>query len=139
MNREIKFRAWDKERNEMYYPSSLHCHFRGNTAFNSTRFSGDDYSILMQYVGLKDKNGKEIYEGDIVKLHDTWEDTESLFCTFIVKISQISNLYFEVLTQTKDFKKIYSYDRGDDPKFGYWVYPYMEVIGNVYENLELLK
>jgi len=52
--REIKFRAWDKDLHKMYNKWTV--------------IPDDDRShILMQYTGLKDKNGKEIYEGDIVK------------------------------------------------------------------------
>lgn len=69
MNREIKFRAWQVHHKEMYQP------FDGYIEFPSVvvgfddgdlRLEGDDV-ILMQYTGLKDKNSKEIYEGDILR------------------------------------------------------------------------
>jgi len=72
--REIKFRAWDKENKEMIYPS--------NEITLSGEFNGEQYEqvvpawsysetserIFMQYTGLKDKNGREIFESDILRL-----------------------------------------------------------------------
>ena len=68
MGREIKFRIWDKI-NRMW----LRC-------FNVNLFDiGDLPNVeLMQYTGLKDKNGKEIYEGDIVILNDTEEENRCI-------------------------------------------------------------
>jgi len=67
-NREIKFRAWDsKLKVWMTFPKTM---FNENTE-PILRLSVEDKDVhLMQYTGLKDKNGKEIWEGDIVKTHD---------------------------------------------------------------------
>jgi uncharacterized phage protein (TIGR01671 family) len=70
--REIKFRAWDKKNKRMFIPISFQHGVHGIyniikeklTSVGSSLYGGD--FVLMQYTGLKDKNGKEIYEEDIV-------------------------------------------------------------------------
>lgn len=72
--REIKFRIWDVENKEMLKVQELDFEptfYGGRIAIRPYQYN--DYfdtedMILMQYTGLKDKNGKEIYEGDIVEI-----------------------------------------------------------------------
>ena len=62
--REIKFRAWDKEQAKMKKD------FRFDEFNDVNDYFADNDFVFMQFTGLKDKNGKEIYEGDILLLPD---------------------------------------------------------------------
>ena len=116
--REIKFRAWDSDLKKMF----IHFSVRSTDGLIITPNGAVFYDgsiILMQYTGLKDKNGKEIYENDIVtfagikeKFQIVWDEGG-----FILRLLWF-NLFFEGI-------KGMSY--------------YGEVIGNIYENPELLK
>lgn len=111
--REIKFRLWDKEEKKMYTPARIFA-----DGFTLDFKSENKGGILMQYTGLKDKNGKEIYEGDILG----WES------------DSIPNA--EVIYNQKDCRFTpFSRSCPDDK----WVFNGGEVIGNIYENPELLS
>lgn len=113
MSREIKFRAWDKEEKEIILPKSV----TDNLNIFARGCLSSDIE-LMQYTGFKDKNGQEIYEGDIVELHD--EDD-------FFKVEYQANCAKFILTTNTI-----------DTDFDYYSQGNIEVVGNIYENPELL-
>lgn len=123
--REIKFRAWDSVQEVMLPVENID--FRNDLI----TLNEDDNSLtdtfemitLMQYTGMKDKNGKEIYEGDIVgSLHMRAEvifEDGSFRFKWLDKITKRVRKYNEPMFKNTNIV--------------------FEVIGNIYENKELLE
>lgn len=111
--REIKFRVWDGE--DMISPDYIARDGVAHWKENSIPTSSND---LMQYTGLKDKNGVEIYEGDIIR-HHYW-----------------SGNYTNRAVEWFDSRA--SDDAGTD-MVGFQDFGGEEIIGNIHENPELLE
>ena len=134
MDREIKFRAWLKEEKRMLYKISsikfdIKCiYYDNNEMFSYEREEFKDIE-LMQYTGLKDKNGVEIYEGDIVKINDDYD-------TYGKNAGEIYEVYFNA----GGFRLKPKYDTHKRGDRGFWLDDGNDVaiLGNIYENKELL-
>lgn len=130
----IRFRAWDKIHKTMYEADDIIAIDFGKSEisvktlfFKRTNYYKFDDIVLMQSTGLKDENGKEIFEGDIVKVTDGDERTnfpdggigticglDGIFMWYID--GQVHNGLFDISQEY-----------------------YIEVVGNIYENPELLE
>ena len=140
--REIKFRAWDKKSKKMRQVTEIvfNTGFYMESNDNSVKLiwvKGQDIIenkeiqiqrekdfILMQYTGLKDKNGKEIYEGDIVAEKGHYFNSDRLVYQKI-QWKETYSCWLRGEYQRLTPKNIKQYE--------------IEVIGNIYDNPELLE
>lgn len=133
--REIKFRAWDKKEKKMYYDVQNTYDFMINNGGCFEESFKDvleyDNYVVMQYTNCYDINGKEIYEGDIIRLEEvddreigsTWEHIGKI----VYKRGAFFVCYFDY------------YADGDEELICDAQVEFGTVIGNVYENKELLE
>lgn len=132
--RQIKFRAWNKDANSFYESIGTSTNFffginsKERLVFEKYLGKGQwQEEPLQQYTGLKDKNGKEIYEGDLVKIFD-W-GLEAHKVEWAEELGMWSIAVFLI-----DQKMMESVNDKTD-----WEGKIFEVVGNIYENSELVK
>lgn len=163
MTREIKFRVWDTVEKVMYIDHLYIKRLKGHlffslegdmTCYREDIRGGDDCLgdldigycpsdfIVMQYTGLQDKNGKEIYEGDVVELPSYMMGKK--YGTFLKKVEFKDGVFgireealFTPLIDTEESdldskRRIPNYGVVYDRTF-----PQANIIGNIYENPEL--
>lgn len=142
--REIKFRAWDRFKKRWVYitlhPSNVQW---ASSTYTSQHLSAknvtsdaegvvfDNLEPWLQFTGLKDKNGKEIYEGDIIEYDKDFQGKPFL---------DDDGWRFEIGFSCGSFLLLDPYDTGERGGFsGFYLHtPALAVIGNVWENPELL-
>lgn len=133
MQREIKFRAWDKKRKRMYevlhlHQNDLEGHWATVKGYDCIEQKDIHIQIqpkhieLVQFTGLKDKDGKEVYEGDIVI-----NETEELLTVIFA-----DGMFLGVLVGQKieESESLFNCMHGVAT---------IEVIGNIHNNPELLE
>lgn len=134
MNKEIKFRVYDEDLKRMRYLNNSHDFIcfdeKGNGYYHNMQTGlGEWFSDLMQYTGIKDKNGVEIYEGDIIDIHQTVNG----YNQFVI---QYDNYKFSARYYNQETKQIlgwYQYDLDELFEINE-AEKEIEVIGNIYEN-----
>jgi uncharacterized phage protein (TIGR01671 family) len=143
--REIKCRAWDTDNKKMITPSGRQAlvaccsvieHLENQPVSGGlyqTKIIRSFNGVLLEYTGLKDKNGKEIYDGDVVKIHNLqteWKHGEPEIDWRILAVEW--NQYTWAFNNSVCYRPLSNYDLKTLEDYD------IEIIGNVHENPELL-
>lgn len=130
MNRDIKFRVWDKIRKEFTEDGRYKNEFVGIALgfYSDVCISKDDL-VIQQYTELKDKNGTEIYEGDILHFYENNEIDNFITNKYIICKYTLDNAWFSFVENINDVYDGYYWMEIDNK---------CEVVGNIFQNPELL-
>jgi uncharacterized phage protein (TIGR01671 family) len=130
--REIKFRAWIEKAGQMASWENMKKQCDRLSLLEMPGF------IIMQYTGLKDKNGKEIYEGDVIKITYGKEDKRFGFGK-----GMITDVYFDKgafrYRHDDNSGSVLDFNSAQIIKGYESITQDVEIIGNIHENPELLK
>ena len=162
MKREIKFRAWDEKLKMMTTPFIDFLIFEESENFKKGQvlrqhFEDDDFvpTEIMQYTGLKDKNGQEVYEGDIVRIEYFKTTVSANMGVSEAEAELIGVIEIDVLALVlkniigEKWCEYTGYEQGEGECKAFHLHDVyegssdaewrIEVIGNVHENPELIK
>ena len=138
--REIKFRAWDIENNKFLIQEEENTNIKELfdlfNLLNHCEIKYKERFILEQFTGLKDKNGKDIFEGDILNLKtsnpDNWAIKEFRKSTIVV-------VSFEKGSFVDENTSMQLWDKIRNISYSHESWTHYEIIGNIHQNKDLLK
>ena len=134
--REIKFRQWDSIKRRMYENIGI----TGPGSWCGFPYVTWEKYPIMQFTSLHDRNGKEIFEGDILQIETENHQIINVVCKFGIArrimsngcVVDIPSFYLERGDGLKSFPIVYNWQGKHDLEI-------MKIIGNIHENSELLE